>query len=114
QCCGPELQRPGTVRTIIGRRVSCLRESCDRRNRRRRMRIQERREPCKRSNRTQMLLPLLASTVLFAFLLTWMVELRHRETTLPALSNRALAAPFAMMLVATLAAIPIALWPLAS
>src|SRR5437764_6108518 len=61
-----------------------------------------------------MVLPLLVAVVLVTFFLTWLLELRHRDETLPALSNRPLVTPFALVMATTLAAIPIALWPLAS
>jgi hypothetical protein len=61
-----------------------------------------------------MVLPLLAATVLVTLFLAWLLELRYRDETLPALSNRALAVPFVIVIAAALLAIPIALWPLAS
>src|SRR5215210_9048853 len=61
-----------------------------------------------------MVLPLLASVVAATLFLAWRLELRHKEESLPALSNRRLIAPFVVVVLATLAAIPIALWPLAS
>jgi hypothetical protein len=61
-----------------------------------------------------MALPLLASAVFIALLVAWVLEFRHREEVLPALSNRRMVAPFLVVLAATLVAIPIVLWPLAS
>jgi len=61
-----------------------------------------------------MVLLLLVSVVLVALLVAWALELRHKEETLPALSNRRLVAPFLVVLLATLVAIPVVLWPLAS
>ena len=61
-----------------------------------------------------MVLPLLAATAFATLLLAWLFELRHRDETLPALSNRSLVLPVAITLAMTLTAVPIALWPLAS
>ena len=61
-----------------------------------------------------MTLPFLAVVVFAYVLVAWMLELRHREESLPSLGNRRHVLPFAVILLATLAAIPAALWALVS
>jgi hypothetical protein len=61
-----------------------------------------------------MTLPLLALGVVTCAAIAWAVEFRQKEESLPALGNRRHIGPFVVILLATLAAIPIVLWPLIS
>ena len=47
-------------------------------------------------------------------LVAWAVEFRYQEETIPALGNRRHITPFLVILLATLAATPVVLWPLVS
>jgi hypothetical protein len=61
-----------------------------------------------------MTLPLLALGVAGLAALAWAFEFRHREESLPSLGNRRHIAPFVVVLLATLFAVPIVLGPLVS
>lgn len=59
-----------------------------------------------------MTLPLLVVGVVACAVAAWALEFRHGEETLPALGNRRHVAPFVVVLLATLFALPVILWPL--
>lgn len=61
-----------------------------------------------------MTLPLLALGVVGLAAVAWAREFRHREESLPTLGNRRHAGPFLVILLATLFAVPVVLWPLLS
>ncbi|MEA2462340.1 MAG: hypothetical protein QOJ98_87, partial [Acidobacteriota bacterium] len=61
-----------------------------------------------------MTLPLLALGVAGLAALAWAFEFRHREESLPTLGNRRHIAPFVLVLLATLFAVPVVLGPLVS
>src|SRR5687768_6183663 len=61
-----------------------------------------------------MTIPLLAFAVLGCVLVAWLIEFRHKEEILPTLRQGRHVPPFVMVLVATLACIPIVIAPLAS
>ena len=61
-----------------------------------------------------MTLPLLALGLVAGGVAAWMLEFRHEEESLPALGNRRHVAPFVVILLATLFAIPVILGPLVS
>ncbi len=61
-----------------------------------------------------MTIPMLALCLVGYVCIAWVLELRHREEALPSLGNRRHIAPFVVILVATLAAVPFTLWPLVS
>jgi hypothetical protein len=61
-----------------------------------------------------MTLPLLALGVAGWAALAWALEFRHREESLPALGNRRQVVPFAVIVLAALAALPVVLGPLLS
>jgi hypothetical protein len=61
-----------------------------------------------------MTIPVLAVCLFGYVLIAWLLELRHREESLPSLGNRRHVAPFVAIAAAALLAIPFALWPLVS
>ena len=61
-----------------------------------------------------MTLPLLVVGVVACAVAAWALEFRHSEESLPALGNRRQVAPFVIIILAALMALPVILWPLLS